>query len=293
VRKLLSKKWFIVVLVVLLLIATVIFGLLPGSPVKQIFNAVSYVVSPVQNLVKGGGDIFSDFYVAITDGIAIRNENEELKAQIASLQYELTQNEEAAIRYEELKDAFHIKDTFSNYDIYGASVLSREADEWFSIIRVRLGTTDGIDFSKNTSYAVVDVEMNLVGRVIEISDTQTKILPIRHEGFVVSCKVNEVNGAKITVSGDAGLKKQGLCLVTGIEENSNITPGTQIVTSGEGGLFPEGIPVGVIETVDNSNPLNITATLRPYSDIAELSDVFIMVQYEENTDNTESTEEVQ
>jgi len=50
-----------------------------------------------------------------------------------------------------------------------------------------------------------------------------------------------------------------------------------LVTSGDGGLFPAGIPVGVIMSVDNSSLLNRYATLKPYVDISSLKDVFIMV----------------
>ena len=93
-----------------------------------------------------------------------------------------------------------------------------------------------------------------------------------HEGFTVNGKVNEVNGAGIIISGDAALKKQGLCLVTGIGDGVIIEPGDVIVTSGDGGLFPQGIPIGEIYSVDYSNPLNITATLQPYSNIDDLKD---------------------
>ena len=129
--------------------------------------------------------------------------------------------------------------------------------------------------------------MNLVGRVIETSDTESRVLPLLHEGFAVAGKVNAVNGATFMVLGDAELKRQGLCLVTDIDPDVRLEPGMEIVTSGDGGLFPEGIPIGVIETVDNSNPLEITATLRPYSQIGKLEDVFIMIPYvEESTDET-------
>ena len=168
-----------------------------------------------------------------------------MKAQIADLRYQLTQNEEAALRYEELKDALHIKDMFSNYDIYGASILSRESDEWFSTIRLNAGTTDGIVLEEGNSYPVLDVEMNLVGRVIETSDTESRVLPLLHEGFAVAGKVNVVNGATFMVIGDAELKRHGLCLVKDID------------------------------------PLNVTATLKPYSQIGRLEDVFIMIPYVE------------
>ena len=286
-KKLLKSKWFIALIVLLVLAACAVLSLLPGSPVKNLLKPVQAVGSPAQSLVKSAGDTLSDFWAAITDGIAIREENRALKEQIADLRYQLTQSEEAALRYEELKDALHIKDMFSNYDIYGAAILSRESDEWFSTIRLNAGVNDGIALEDGNSYPVLDVEMNLVGRVIETSDTESRVLPLLHEGFAVAGKVNEVNGATFMIIGDAELKRQGLCLVKDIDPEVHLEPGMEIVTSGDGGLFPEGIPIGVIETVDYSNPLQVTATLRPYSQIGKLEDVFIMIPYVEET--TEET----
>ena len=51
---------------------------------------------------------------------------------------------------------------------------------------------------------------------------------------------------------------------------------------------PEGVPIGVIESVDYSNPLDVTATLNPYSQIGKLDDVFIMIPYVETVEETES-----
>ncbi len=287
-KKILTAKWFIVAATSLLLIAGVVLSLIPGSPLGFLKVPFAAIATPVQAFVKSAGDTLSDFWAALTDGMAIRQENEDLKDQIADLQYQLTQNEEAAIRYEELKEAFHIRDTFSNYDIYGASIISREADEWFSVITIAAGKTDGISVEDGESYPVVDVNMNLVGRVIEISDSNSKILPLVHEGFSVACKVNEVNGASMLVSGDASLKNSGLCIVTNIAEKAVLEPGTEIVTSGDGGLFPEGIPVGTIVEVDDSNPLQVTATLQPYTDIKDLEDVFVMIPYVEEGAETEA-----
>ena len=291
-KKLLKSKWFIALIVLLVLAACAILSLLPGSPVKKLLQPVQLVTSPAQSLVKKTGDKLSDFWAAITDGIAIREENKALKEQIADLRYHLTQNEEAALRYEELKDALHIKDTFSNYVIYGAAILSRESDEWFSTIRLNAGSADGIVLEEGNSYPVLDVEMNLVGRVIESSDTESRVLPLLHEGFAVAGKVNEVNGATFMIVGDAELKRQGLCLVKGIDPDVNLEPGMEIVTSGDGGLFPEGVPIGVIESVDYSNPLDVKAALKPYSQIGKLEDVFIMIPYVETAEGTAETNAV-
>ena len=62
-----------------------------------------------------------------------------------------------------------------------------------------------------------------------------------------------------------------------------------MVTSGEGGLFPAGIPIGTIESFDDSDPDNHKATMRPYVSISDIKDVFIMVpNTEEDTDVSDS-----
>lgn len=277
-RKLFANKIFILILVTLLIVAVIIFDMIPGSPVENITTPVSVVLDPVQKLVQGTGNKISDFYTAVSDGISIRQENADLKTQIAELQYEVQQGKEAAIRWQELKDAFFIKDSFENYDIHGSSILTREADEWFSVIRIDAGKNNGIQISDlNPSYAVVDAQMNLVGRVFATDVSSSKVLPILHEGFTVSAKVNTVNGAVVTVHGEVVLKENGLCKVDQIPDQVSLQVGDVLVTSGAGGFFPAGIPVGVIVSVDDSSELNRYATMKPYVDISSLKDVFIMV----------------
>lgn len=277
-QKLLANKVFILILVTLLIVAVIIFDKIPGSPVEHITTPVSVILDPVQKLVQGTGSKFSDFFTAVSDGISIRQENADLKKQIAELEYEVQQGKEAAIRWQELKDAFFIKNSFENYDIHGSSILTREADEWFSVIRIDVGSNNGIEISDiNASYAVVDAQMNLVGRIQSTDVSSSKVLPVLHEGFTVSAKVNTVNGAIVTVHGEVELKENGLCKVDQIPDQVSLQVGDVLVTSGDGGLFPAGIPVGVIMSVDNSSLLNRYATLKPYVDISSLKDIFIMV----------------
>lgn len=277
-RKLLANKVFILILCTLLIIAVLIFGLIPGNPVTSITTPVSAILNPAQKLVQGTGNRISDFFSAVSEGIEIRQENEDLKKQVAELQYEVQQGEEATLRWQELKDAFHIKDSFENYDIYGSSILTREADEWFSVIQIDVGSNNGISISAaNESYAVVDSQMNLAGRIQSTDLVSSKVLPILHEGFSVSAKVNTVNGVMVIVHGEVELKEDGLCMVDHIPDQVSLQVGDELVTSGAGGLFPAGIPVGVIVSVDDSSVLNRYATLKPYVDISSLKDVFVMV----------------
>ena len=288
-RRLFDNKVLVLALATLLLIVFIVLSAIPGSPLAGATKPLSVVVDPIQSVFQKIGTKISDFYSAISEGMKIRKENEELRAEIAELEYEVQQGEEARIRWEELKSALNIQDTFENYHIHGASVLTRESDEWFSVIRINVGTNSGIDTSTG-SYAVVDARMNLVGRVMTTDVDSSKILPLLHEGFTVSAKVNEVNGATVLVSGDITLKNEGLCVVSRIPSNIVLKPGEELVTSGEGGLFPAGIPIGTIESFDDSDPNNLKATLRPYVMISDIKDVFIMVPNTEDDKGPETTD---
>lgn len=276
-RRLLSNKLFILLLVTLLIVAVIIFSSIPGNPIHGITAPFSYVLDPLQKGIKSIGDDISGFFVSVSDGMSIRNENEALKAEIAELEYEVAQGEEAKRRWEELKDAFQIKDSFENYTIIGTAILTREADEWFSVIRIDSGKNDGISVEGEESYAVVDARMNLIGRILSTDSESAKVLPLLHEGFSVSAKVNTVNGAVVRVTGEITLKQEGLCKVSRIPELVDLKVGDELVTSGQGGLFPAGIPIGVIVSVDYSSDLDRFATLRPYVNITEIKDVFVMM----------------
>ncbi len=275
----------------LLIVVVIIMSTIPGNPVQSITSPISVVMDPVQKQVKGFGEGISDFFVAVTEGMEIRKENEALKAEIAQLEYQVAQGEEAVRRWEELKDAFQIKDTFENYEIIGASVLTREADEWFSVFRVDLGENDGFFVTEEMSYAVVDARMNLVGRIMSTDPESAKVLPMLHEGFSVSAKVNTVNGAVVRVSGETILKQDNLCKVTRIPDNIELQIGDELVTSGQGGLFPAGIPIGVVVSVDYTSDLNRFAIIKPYADIGEMKDVFVMISNDEDMEGSISSSE--
>ena len=164
-RRLFENKVLALVLTTILLVSFIVLSAIPGSPLSGATKPLSFIVDPIQSVFQTIGTKISDFYSAIAEGMEIRKENEELREEIAELEYQVQQGEEARIRWEELKSAFQIQDTFENYHIHGASVLTRESDEWFSVIRINVGTKSGID-SSTGSYAVVDARMNLVGRVM-------------------------------------------------------------------------------------------------------------------------------
>ncbi len=271
------RKVFIIAISTLVIMTLLVFSSIPGSPLFRVSGPFSFVADPIQQFVTGMIGKAGDLISSVREGEHIREENRELNNRITELEKRIKELEENGRRWEELKDAFHIKDIFSDYDLVGASVLTRDLGDWFDVFRVSAGTRDGIVTEGKNSYAVVDAKMNLVGRVYSSDLTSSRILPVLSESSVISAKLNTPGGTLLRVRGDVLLKEEGLCLTDNISDFSAIHVGDEIVTSGLGGLFPAGIPIGVITELDPDGVVpGKYAVLKVYTDYKLLKDVFIM-----------------
>jgi len=275
--KLVRNRIFIIVFTTLLLLTVLLLSSLPGSPLNFLTSPISAFLEPLQSGTRQVFDKMTGMYESLTEGVRIRDENRTLLAANAELRNRISQLEEAGRQYEELKSAFSLKDRFDRYQIIGARVLTREIGSWFDVFRIDAGSSDGLAVSETLSYAVVDAQSRLIGRVLSTDAVSGKVLPLLHEGFSVSGKVNVVNGSLLRVRGDLDLKASGLCLIDQIPTNASIQVGDEIMTSGAGGLFPAGIPIGkVVKIIDKESRDQRQAYLQPYADIQNLTTVFVM-----------------
>jgi rod shape-determining protein MreC len=275
-RKVVRTRIFTVVLTSLILLALILLSSFPGSPLNHLTSPVSAIFKPIQSSFRSVTGNISDFWISLTDGMSIRQENEKLAQENAQLKNKVSQLEAAGRNYEELKTALQLKDKFDRYEIAGARILTRELGTWFDVFKIGSGTADGITITESESFAVVDAQSRLIGRVLSSDLTTAKVLPLLHEGFAVSARVNEVNGAIVRLRGDIELKENNLCVADQIPSSSDLRIGDELVTSGLGGLFPEGILIGsIIEFRDDAAGRKI-AIVRPSVDFDNMSVVFIM-----------------
>ncbi len=73
-----------------------------------------------------------------------------------------------------------------------------------------------------------------------------------------------------------------------IETDVNIVEGDEIVTSHLGDIFPPGILIGVVKSIEtNPNKLTKTAVLQPVVDFSHLEDVLVINLGEEIEDYIE------
>lgn len=266
----------IVVVAIVVCVTLFIWSLIPGSILSRLLSPISFILEPAQNAVMSVRQRFDEMVLSIREGGRIQRENAALREENASLRQQLQRLEEENREFSQLREAISIKTAFQEMNVLHANILSDSFGTWFDVLRVDRGRRDGLALGEMDAAAVVDVDMNLIGRTISADEVTAKVLPLVAEGATLAGRINRMDGVTVRVHGDALLKDRGLCMVDRIPPRADVAVGDEVLTSGDGGLFPPGIPVGVI-TALHDDEIGIWAELEPYTRLDTLTDVFILV----------------
>jgi rod shape-determining protein MreC len=76
-----------------------------------------------------------------------------------------------------------------------------------------------------------------------------------------------------------GPLENSLVDLTYLSGNANLKPGQEVVTSGEGGIFPPGIPVGqIVDSRQAEFGLYTEARVKLSADLGALDQVWVLIQ---------------
>jgi rod shape-determining protein MreC len=173
----------------------------------------------------------SDSAVSRDEYLAVRKQNEELKARLATL-------EEAKLENERIRELVKFAQS-QDYNTIGARVIGRPADSWERSVLIDRGQRDGVKLG-----AAVIAAGGLVGQVIEVTAGSSKVRLITDSGSGVAVLVQRTRGEGV-VRGSV----EGKLNLDFVSKDKVPTKGDVLVTSGMGGAFPKGVVVGEVTEV--------------------------------------------
>jgi rod shape-determining protein MreC len=152
-----------------------------------------------------------------------------------------------------------------------ASVVLRDPANWWRTIQIDLGKRDGL--VENLPVLTAD---GLVGRVSSVGYTRAQVVLIEDPGCRVSVRV--VNPAHdLGVISPGGPLDNSLVNLAYLSGNANLKPGQEVVTSGEGGIFPPGIPVGqIVDSRQAEFGLYTEARVKLSANLGALDQVWVL-----------------
>lgn len=233
---------------------------------NEAFGLVDRVISfPVAGIAHVGG--------SVSDLLNTYEENQKLKQQIDSLAADKVENQTLRKENKQLKEQLKLDESLTDYSKISAHVLSRTPSSWQNQIIISKGSFAGV-----TKNAAVLSRKGLVGRVVEVNKTNSKVelLTTQNDSanrFAVQLESDgEVINGLIT-----GYDRQKNQLIMGqITSKKKIKKNTEVITSGMGGNTPKGLLIGkVVKTADDDDGLATKVYIEPAADMTDLSVVTV------------------
>jgi rod shape-determining protein MreC len=229
-------------------------------------QALLLVVSPFIKVtaatIHGVTSIWQDY----VDLRTLREENKRLQFEASTLKRRLDQLQEQALETQRLQRLLAMRDN-SQAEFLTARVIGKDATNWFKTILLDCGSMEGVRRNQP-----VLAPNGLVGRVVEVTPTSARVQLFTDPVSAVGGLIQRTRVTGI-VSGNlgAGARVRYLPLM------GDVVVGEEVVTSGMGGVFPKGIPIGRVATVERkSGILFQEATLTPAVDLSRLEEVLIL-----------------
>ena len=234
-------------------------------------SAIGVVVTPFQDLTTGISSWVDETITASRNKADLKEENTELKNQIADL---LEENRRLAM-YEgenaKLSALLKIAQRYPDYESVGANVIAKDPGVWYDGFTIDKGTTS--DISANM---VLIAPEGLVGKVLESGATFSKaqsILDSRSSVPAMSMRTGDLG----VVKGNYTLSADGLCIMEYIDAQAEIMVGDEIVTSHLSDIYPAGLAIGkVLELETDTNGLTKYAVIEPYVDLKHLDTILVI-----------------
>lgn len=253
-------------------------GLWYGVRKKGIFSEfIGYVFFPLWKSGSSLGREIKELYRDYIELVKVKEENERLKAEILKLKAELNVYKEREALYQELENFYKISTHFS-YPKVGARVILKPMDPFSGVIFIDKGTQDGILPQMPVLSAVGDRGIALVGQVVEVYRSWSKVILFTDPSFAVDVVVQRTRDRGILKG-----KAEPLCSLEYLPLYSQVQPKDEVVTSGQDALFPPGLMVGEVVSVsrDENQGLFRKAEVKPWVDIHNLEIVYILIKVPE------------
>jgi rod shape-determining protein MreC len=150
-------------------------------------------------------------------------------------------------------------------------VVLREPANWWRTVQIDLGSRDGL----RVNLPVLTMD-GLVGRVSSVSLTRSQVVLLGDPNCKVSARV-ENQARDIGIIGAAGPLETEFVELGYLSRNANLKPAQNVVTSGEGGVFPPGISIGqVVDVQPVDYGSRIEARVKLAANLSALEEVWVM-----------------
>ena len=256
--------------VILLCILSAVYSGISGNS-SPITRAAGAVVRPFQRFGTGVGHFFNKGLDYFTEFDALKAENEQLKQQISDNAQLVRDAQIALEENNQLRSQLGQPENTRTTTTVSAEVIARSPGDWADTLTLDKGSVPGVEEG--------DCVDGMLGFVSEVTDNTCEVTSITDPKMQCGALVTRTRETAIA-EGDYNLMTRGALRLSYLREDSKVIVGDTVETSGRGCVFPKGILIGTVESVQpEESGLSYYAVIKPFVSVDSVSSVSIITEY--------------
>lgn len=252
-----KKRIFIICLLAAVSLSLMLYQQRHGS-IRQ-FSFLSYPYNLLNKISSNIIGAVSEFWNTYSD-------NKILKKQNTDLMIERQRYTEIILENNRLKSLLELKQRQVGF-VAAASVIGRGRDRFLNTLIIDKGANNGI--IKNMAVITTN---GLVGKIQNVSSDFAEVLMINDPNFSVAVRLQQTRHEGV-LSGTG----RGFCELKYIPPEEPVQQNDVVITSGLDSIFPEGLPVGVVKSI-NKERIDFFLDIRvsPFSSAHKTDEVIVV-----------------
>ncbi|MCZ0756671.1 rod shape-determining protein MreC [Anoxybacillus sp. J5B_2022] len=269
----LNKRLILLLVSIIFLVALIGFSLKERKELTWSEQFVKDTTGFVQFLFHQPAQLVAGFFENVQDIKNTYKENKLLKARLE--EYVMLEAEVQTLKKEneELRAVLDKKESLRDFIPIEATVIGRNPDRWQETVIINKGEQQGV----KKDMAVI-TPSGLIGKIQHASQftSTVQLLSALDRQNRISAYVQGQEGSVFGLIEGYDDKRQAL-LFKQIPFDAKIEKKQLVLTSGLGGIFPKGLPIGEVEeVVPDEYGLTKMAYVKPAANFYDVDDVIVV-----------------
>ena len=243
---------------------------LPTRATARLKLAVGSWFLPLFGLANAGQQLPADLADSVLPRRELLKQIDNLRRENQQLKEQQIQTVAIARENDQLRNLFGWQKQ-APWKLKLANVVMRDPANWWRTVQIDLGSRDGIQ----TNQPVLTAE-GLIGRVSSVGYMSSQVVLIGDPNCRVSALV-ENNTHDMGVLSASGPLDTSFVELSYLASSANLKPGQNVITSGLGGIFPKGIPIGkIVDAQSVEYGLATEARVKLNANLGALEQVWVL-----------------
>ena len=239
-------------------------------------NLAGIIATPFRSAGAAISETVSGWVDYFTEFDRLKEENQQLKLELAEKEAAIRQAEKDSEENERLRKLLDLREQRRDLHFESARILETDSSNWESVLTVNKGTAQGVAVGD----CVVTEEGFLVGVVTEAGLNWCTIRTILDSDTSIGATVFR-SGQNAVAQGDFALMGEGRLRLSYLGANPDVVAGDLVVTSGLGDYFPSQLVIGTVESVSTGDDgLAQNAVIIPSMSLEDLTQVFLITSFD-------------